>query len=183
MRPCDDGVVARQLLIVRHAKSAWDDPGIDDHDRPLAPRGEKALDRMGRHLADVASPPEVVLCSTAHRAVATLAGVRSALPSDAEVQYEHDLYLAGAAALVDRLQRIDETVASAMIVGHNPGLHDLALLLAESGDPELVTRLEATLPTGAIATIEFPEPWSDIGHRSGRLVGLFTPRPPRSGVR
>jgi len=171
--------MGRHLWILRHAKSSWDDPGLDDHDRPLAPRGQKALRKIRNHLATAEHPPELVLCSTARRAVDTFDGVRHALPSSTLVEIEAELYLADVSSMIVRLRGIDAEVGSAMIVGHNPGLHDLALNLASTGDPEQLRRLRAKFPTGAVATIRFEGDWRSLGSEPGRLEDYFTPRPPR----
>ena len=170
--------MTRHLLIVRHAKSSWDDPQLDDHDRPLAWRGQTVLARIRDHLADRDNPPDLVLCSTARRAVDTLAGVRPTLVTSTRVELAAELYLATAGGLIDRLRQIDADVRSAMVVGHNPGLHLLAVGLAATGDPEQLARLAAKLPTGAVATISFDGGWAELGRRAGRIDGFFTPRPP-----
>jgi phosphohistidine phosphatase len=177
-----DDVIVRRLVIVRHAKSDWSDRSLADHDRPLAPRGVTALVRMRDHLAG-SVPPDLVLCSSARRARDTLDGIRPVLPDDVEVLIEDDLYDASSASLVDRVRQLDEAIASVMLIGHNPGLHDLAVELvgddrdhdAAAGWEQLVTKF----PTGAIAMLSFQETWADIGPGCADLVEFFTPRPPR----
>ena len=168
-------------MIVRHAKSDWTDLSLSDHDRPLAPRGITALARMRDHLADRASP-DLVLCSSARRTLDTLEGILPALDGDVEVRVEDELYGAGVWSLVDRLRRVDDDVTSVMLVGHNPGLHDLAVELAGDGDNDAGAtweQLVTKFPTGAIATLSFDVPWDGMGSGSATLDGLFTPRPPR----
>lgn len=163
-------------MLVRHAKSSWDDPTLDDHDRPLAPRGRRALPRLREHLAAGAWHPEIVLCSTARRTIDTLAGIRPVLADDVEVELDGALYAAGATALLSRVRRLDPALTCAMVIGHNPGLHDLAVVLATDANAGLLERLGAKFPTGALATVVFDGDWSDLPEVGGRLADLFTPR-------
>lgn len=169
----------RDLLLVRHAKSAWDDPSLADHDRPLAPRGAKALRRLRDHLRSAGHRPDVVLCSSARRTVETLGGIRAALPKRTKVEITDELYLADADAMLALLHGHAGKVRCAMLIGHNPGTEDLALLLAGSGEPELLARLEAKFPTGAAASLSFDGAWADLAPGTAHLDDLFVPRPPR----
>jgi len=175
-------VIVRRVVIVRHAKSDWTDWSLADHERPLAPRGIKALGRMRGHLTGSA-PPDLVVCSSARRARETLEGIRPALPDDVDVLFEDDVYDASASWLIDRLRRLDEAVTSVMLVGHNPGLHDLAVELVgdgcDHGDAAEWEQLVTKFPTGAIAMLSFNRSWADIEPGCADLDDLFTPRPPR----
>ena len=113
--------VRRDLLLVRHAKSAWDDPSLNDHDRPLAPRGTKATRRMSDYLAQAEYRPDVVLCSSSRRTMDTLDGIRAALPRRARVELADELYLADANTLLKRLHGLNGKDRCAMLVGHNLG--------------------------------------------------------------
>jgi phosphohistidine phosphatase len=168
----------RRLVLVRHAKSSWDDPTLADHDRPLAPRGVSALAKMRAHASTLELPSLLVLCSTAVRAVATFDGIREALPDDAAVEHDRSIYATDGRTLLDRLRTVDDVYESVLIVGHNPTLQELALALVDSGDAADRRQLEAKLPTGAIVTMSFAGGWGELGHVN--LDGLFTPRPPRS---
>jgi phosphohistidine phosphatase len=145
-----------RLYLLRHAKSSWDEPRLVDHDRPLAPRGRRAAKAMGRYLRRHEIEPDVILCSSATRARQTLE--RLGLP---DARIEPGLYGADAATLRGF---IPET-GSAMLIGHNPGVQDLALSLARSG-PRLA-ELAAKFPTGALATIELD---------TGELIDFVRPR-------
>ncbi len=131
------------LLLLRHAKSAWDDPSVADHDRPLADRGAKALKRLRTYVEQLDHRPDVVLCSSARRTVDTLDGIRAALPKRAEIHVVDEIYLAGADTLLALLRDVRGKARCAMLVGHNPGMQDLALLLAGSGDRGLLSQVEA----------------------------------------
>src|SRR5690348_13288349 len=127
--------MARSLFVLRHAKSSWDDAALADHERPLAPRGRRAAERIAEHLSRTHVEPELVLCSTATRARQTLDLVRPALGSP-KVSLEDELYGASAGGLGARLRRVPDDVESVLLVGHNPGLQDLVLELASAGESD-----------------------------------------------
>src|SRR5579864_6603655 len=124
-----DGRV-RTLLLLRHAKSSWSDPGLSDHERPLAPRGQQAAKRVARYVDSHGLHPELVLCSSARRARETLEVLRPALGAGAKVRFDDVLYVADADELLGRVLAVSDHVDSVMLVGHNPGLQDLAISLA-----------------------------------------------------
>jgi phosphohistidine phosphatase len=161
----------RRLYLLRHAKSSWGDPGLADHERPLAPRGEKAAREMAEHARKGGIEPALVLCSTALRARQTLA----ALSFAGEVSYEDGLYGASAGELVARLRRLPDELGTAMVVGHNPGLQELALLLIEGVGHPALARLHDKLPTGALVTLGFQGPWAALGEGTATLEDLVVP--------
>jgi phosphohistidine phosphatase len=165
-----------QLVLVRHAKSSWNDPTLTDHDRPLAARGHKALRRMRAHLEELGIRPDVVLCSSARRTVETLDGIREALGAHPLVEIDDRLYAAGADRLFARLAVLGDEVRCALVVAHNPGIADLVELLTARDDaaPPL-----DVVPTGAIAVLSFTGPWRDLGPAVTSLDGIWRPRPPR----
>jgi phosphohistidine phosphatase len=171
--------VRRRLLLVRHAKSAWDDPSLADHDRPLAPRGVNALPRLRDHLARGEHRPQLVLCSSSRRTVDTFDGIRWVVAKRARVEVDEELYLADADVLLARLHGVDGDVRCAMVLGHNPGIEDLALLLVGSGDAGLREQLAVKFPTGAAVTLSFDGAWVDLGPGAARIDRLFVPRPSR----
>jgi phosphohistidine phosphatase len=166
----------KTLYLLRHAKSSWDDPSLADHDRPLAARGRKAASRMAVHMRQAKVRPDLVLCSSATRAVQTYELIASALGSTTEVLVEDDLYGAGDAELLIRLNGVADAVGAALLIGHNPGLQDLALALAGDGDTPGLTKIGDKFPTGALATLSVPTPWSTLGPGGAYLAGLATPR-------
>jgi phosphohistidine phosphatase len=164
------------LYLLRHAKSSWDDPALADHERPLAPRGRRAAARIAKHLNREGIRPALILCSSSRRTRQTLEPVVAALP-DVPTQVEADLYGAGDGSLLRRLHRIPDKADSVLLVGHNPGIQDLALALAGRGDAETLARLWAKMPTGALATIATPVTrWRDLRPRGGELVAFVVPR-------
>src|SRR5206468_9550994 len=112
--------MARLIHLLRHAKSSRDDPGLSDHERPLAPRGVTAAGTIAEHFRRARLEPDLVLCSSAVRAVGTLEGVRGALPPSTPMEIDDGLYRADAGDLLDRIRRLPEGVESLLLVGHNP---------------------------------------------------------------
>ena len=166
----------KTLILLRHAKSDWSEPGLADHDRPLAPRGREAAPRMGAWLKAHGPMPELVLCSTATRARETLALALEALGAAPETRFDRGLYLVGAPGVLSRLRRAPDEAATVMVVGHNPDLEQLARRLARTGDAAALARLEEKYPTAGLAVIELPvERWAEAGG-SGRLLAFETPK-------
>ena len=170
----------RRLVLVRHAKSSWDDESLDDHDRPLAPRGQRALESMRAHVATLDLQTLLVLCSTATRAEATLNGLRPSLPDDAAIEHDRGVYDDDAGSLLDRVRRSGDHHATLMVVGHNPTLQDLAGTLVATGDQRDREQLARKLPTGAIVSMTFDGDWPSVGSSQASLESLFMPRRPRS---
>jgi phosphohistidine phosphatase len=165
------------LHLFRHAKSSWTDEGLDDHDRPLAERGRKAAQAMGRYFAAHGIRPDLVLISSSARTRATfelaLGGARPRL----KTAVVDELYLAGAGELLRRIRASDDAVASLMLIGHNPGMHELALALVGEGAVEERRQLARKYPTAALASLEFAvDRWRRLTPGSGRLVRYILPK-------
>ena len=164
----------KRLYLLRHAKSSWKDASLPDHDRPLAGRGRRAAKAVARYLREQDIQPELVVCSTALRARETLARIEPALGTP-DVRVEGDLYAASADALLERLRSVPDDVGSVMLIGHNPGLQELALDLARQSNA--VTELEEKYPTAAIATLELlVTRWQELDRDTAELVALVRPR-------
>lgn len=169
----------RQLLLLRHAKSSWDDPQLADHARPLNARGRRAAAAMARAMRELGLAPEVVLVSSARRTLQTLEAL-APLPDSPIVEPMDALYLAPWEKLLDAVHGVPETARSVLLIGHNPGLHELALALA--GAAAMTTRdgaarrLAEAYPTGALAEFSVATPWRFLEAGGGRLVRFLTPR-------
>jgi phosphohistidine phosphatase len=162
------------LSLLRHAKSSWSDPRLKDFERPLNDRGETAAPRMGAFMARRGLAPDLILCSTAVRARQTLNLALPHLKGAPAVTYEDALYLASSATMLKRLHRIGAEVRHTMIVGHDPGMHALAMELAGSGRSDDLGRLAEKFPTAGLAVIVFDvDAWSEVHWGGGRLK-LFT---------
>jgi phosphohistidine phosphatase len=166
----------KRLSVLRHAKSSWEEPNLDDFDRPLNERGRTAARRIGRELKQRKIGFDLCLASPAGRVRETLDGVAQGYGDFRfEVRFEPRIYAATTEALLDLIRGISEEVESPLIVGHNPGLHELLLRLTSSGD--LRRRVEAKLPTAAFATIELPaKRWADVMAGTGKIVELILPK-------
>lgn len=171
----------KTLVLLRHGKSSRDNPDHADHERPLAPRGRRAAEEMGRLLGARGLLPDLILCSSARRAVETLERALSQWGAAAKVpvEREHGLYLCGRKMLVDRLHDVSDGVGTALLVGHNPDLHDLALFLTGSGDPLALAAIRQKFPTGAVAVLELGKlRWREIDAGTGLLVAFEVPSRP-----
>lgn len=131
---------------------------------------------MGRYMADEEIEPDLVLCSTAARAKQTLELAAAEWNSKPEIRYEDGLYHAGPADMVRMVQALPDTCAHAMLVGHNPGFHALAMGLAGSGNPDLLAAMAAKFPTSALAVIAFEDGWSGVGPGKGTLQRFVVPK-------
>lgn len=169
----------KRIFLLRHLKSSWDYPELDDFDRPLNERGERAGPLVARHIAAHAIRPDVVLCSAARRTRQTLDHVVEVLDS-VPVYYERRLYEATAEKLLKRLRELPAEVESVMLVGHNPGLHKLATGLTEKEVPDVapgLADLRDKYPTGSLATLTAPvHDWTDLESGLCRLRAFVRPR-------
>jgi phosphohistidine phosphatase len=157
------------LLILRHAKSSWKNPGLDDHDRPLNKRGRRDAPRMGRLLQHEDLLPDLILSSTAVRARTTAEMVADTSCYEGTLELTPELYGAEPEVYIDLLGRLDDDYNNVMVVGHNPSLEQLL---------QTLTGTEETLPTAALAKVELEiDAWSELdGSRRGSLVQLWRPR-------
>jgi phosphohistidine phosphatase len=162
------------LYLLRHAKSSWADESVPDLQRPLAPRGRRAAQQLARYLRDHRIAPEVVLCSPALRTLQTLELIQPGLGAHAEVLIEDDLYGAGEDQLLARLRSVPDDVGSVLLIGHNPGIQDLAVLLVGGGADR--DQLRAKFPTAALATIGVARGWARLGPGEAKLVAFRVPR-------
>lgn len=167
----------RTLGLLRHAKSSWDDPALDDHDRPLARRGRDAAPKIGAWLQERPVRPDLVLVSSARRAAETWQLVEPALGSSIRVQSCRALYLAEPPQLLQIVQGTSADVASLLLIGHNPGLGRFANGLLGSGPTKLRQRMREKFPTAAVALIRFAiEDWSLIAPGIGELQAFVRPK-------
>jgi phosphohistidine phosphatase len=173
-----------QLLLLRHAKSSWDDAALPDRDRPLNKRGRRSVAAMRDAMRDLGLAPDVVLVSPARRTQETLAKLE---PWDDTplIEAMEALYLASAKELLGVLRDVNETVRSVLLIGHNPGMHELAVMLAGShgdgGSGDMAKRIAAGFPTGALAEFAVAGPWHQLDAGGGRLVRFLAPRDLRDG--
>jgi len=167
----------RRLMLLRHAKSDWSTPGQRDHERPLNPRGREAAGKMGAYMVRHALIPDLIVASTAKRVVETLDLLLAAFEQEPRHVPEGAVYEAGPNALLDVVKETPRAVHSLMMVGHNPGLGELAALLIASGEVEARQRLLEKFPTAGLAVIDFAlDDWGKLHPRAGRLDRFVVPR-------
>jgi len=166
----------KTLLLLRHAKSAWPD-GVEDHDRPLAERGRRDAPRMGAYMAGAGLEPDVALVSSARRTQETWALVAPAFGRACPSQTVASIYEAEPAAILAAIHAAPQGSGTLLVIGHNPGLEDLAALLAPEGDADTVVRLRSKYPTAGLAVIRFDiERWADVAPGAGWLTAFVTPK-------
>jgi phosphohistidine phosphatase len=164
------------LILLRHAKSSWKNPGLPDQDRALATRGQKDAPVVGRALSANGVAPELILCSSARRTRDTLALMLPELKAEPKVVYDDALYHAPPARMLKMMQGTPAGTSSVMIVGHNPEIQALALDLIGHGPKLLRDRLMAKYPTAGLVVINFPAAgWADVGVNTGTLSLFLTP--------
>jgi phosphohistidine phosphatase len=166
-----------RLLLLRHAKSDWSQPGQKDHDRELARRGRRAAPEIGAYMARHRLIPDRVLCSPAQRTRQTLDLVAEKFPAPPPVTFEARLYNANPDGILQTIRATQRDIRTLLVIGHNPGLQAAATMLIASGDVEARERLKEKLPTAGLAVIDFPfEEWRNLHGKSGRLERFVTPR-------
>jgi phosphohistidine phosphatase len=165
----------RRLVVLRHAKSARPE-GVPDHERPLAPRGLRDAPAAGRWLAEADFLPDLVLCSTARRTRQTWELAAAELGSTPPVRYEPRLYAADDQNILDGVREVPAEVGTLLLIGHNPGLQDLILLLAGEALGGTMQRAQTKFPTSAIAVLTWRGTWSALAPGAALLTDLAVPR-------
>jgi len=160
----------KHLYIVRHAKSSWDSPGLDDYDRPLNSRGKKNAPEMGQRLAKRQVMPDAIITSPAKRAYTTAKKIAAEIPFPrANIQKEPLFYHGSTSDMISILQSVSDDIETLMIFAHNPGLTDLTNFLSGSDI--------YNIPTCGIAEIEFNvSSWAKVGGDTGNLVSFDYPK-------
>ncbi len=165
----------KTLTLLRHAKSAWDDPVARDFDRPLNKRGRRAARTVGAEMRRQGMAFDQVLASPAARVVETLADIAEGYGRSLDPKYEKRIYLASPDTLLELIHEADEGAERLLIVGHNPGLETLALRLTEGGS--LRAELAIKYPTATIAEISLPATrWVEVAPGTGQLTRFIRPR-------
>lgn len=167
-----------QLALLRHAKSSWDQPGLDDFDRPLNDRGRAAAPVMGQVLASLKFVPDVVLCSPSKRTRETLDAIAPYIANaEHHVRFDDQLYLATPDVLAQCIRRAGANAKRILLIGHNPGLQSFAESLARSGDPVLIARLRDKFPTAALAVLSLGGgTFANMETAGAHLEAFITPK-------
>ncbi len=166
----------RRLILLRHAKTERAEPGERDRDRKLTKRGRADAPLIGAYMARHGLVPDLALVSPATRAEETWALVAKALPNAPRVVKEEGIYNAGRDKLIGIIRKARDAHVL-LVVGHNPGLHELAVSLIASGDVEARERVNEKLPTSGLVVIDLPfDDWSRVHPNAGRLERFVSPR-------
>lgn len=168
----------KRLHFLRHAKSSWDAPELEDFERPLAERGERAGAAMAKALAERGVRVDQVLVSTARRTRQTFDAL-CPLFDGVPVVFEQRLYVFSAAKLLDRLRELPDNLSAVLVVGHNPALQELSIALTESQEPQTpdLSALRDKFPTAAYALVSCAvEHWGDLAPGVGRLDAFVRPK-------
>ena len=167
----------KTLTLLRHAKSGWDDPVARDFDRPLNPKGRRAAAAMGREMKTLGLAFDRVIASPAVRVEETIAEVETGYAGALAPEWDRRLYLASAAGMLDVARETDDAVASLLLVGHNPGLEDLVLLLVPDRPGGLRDSVEEKYPTATLVEMTFDtDRWADVAAGGATLTRFIRPR-------
>lgn len=165
----------KTLTLLRHAKSGWDAPVARDFDRPLNARGRKAARAMGREMRRLGLGFDLVLASPAVRVTETLTELAQGYGAAVDTQFDEAIYLAPVESLLAQIRAVVDSDARLLLVGHNPGMEQLALLLSGAGP--LRDEIATKYPTGALAEIVFDVThWRDVAPGEGRIARFVRPR-------
>ncbi|HVH37004.1 MAG TPA: histidine phosphatase family protein [Sphingomicrobium sp.] len=167
----------KQLAIFRHAKSDWGNPGLTDFDRPLNKRGRKAAKKVGRELKSRGLALDQIVCSPATRAKETVERFAVGYESVPAVSYEPKLYMCSTGTLIEIINALPDEAGTVMIVGHNPGFHDIVLRMTRPDGNGMREKVGANYPTGAFALIDFPVgSWAEVEPATGEIRQVIFPR-------
>jgi phosphohistidine phosphatase len=167
----------RRLLLFRHAKAERGAPGTSDKARELMPGGRDDAAAMGRYIARHRFRPDLALVSPSTRTRETWQAMEPSIGQPAQAEFDERIYAATPQALLEVLKDAPAEAGTLMLVGHNPGLHELAVLLMATGDVDTRERLREKFPTSALAILDFAlDRWSDLHPRSGRLERFVSPK-------
>lgn len=167
----------KRLCLMRHAKSDWNQPELEDAQRTLNGRGVKSAAFLAGFIVDQGWTPDHALCSTAVRARSTIKPLAERLQGQCAVEYRDDLYMAMPGTLLGAVHQLDDKNDTVLIVAHNPGLEMLAVALADKDSEDLSARMADHFPTGALAVFHFDvEKWADIIEGTGHVAFYGKPR-------
>jgi phosphohistidine phosphatase len=161
------------LHLLRHAKSSWKEE-VGDRERRLNRRGRESARRVGRHLQGAVGALDLVICSSAARTRETMDLILAELPVRPRSLLEDELYAASQEKLMNRLRRLAEDDVNVLVIGHNPGIHELATTLADPNSPRFRMLAASKFPTAARATLRVSDPWSALGRSRYEIVDYVT---------
>jgi len=166
----------KKLYILRHSKAGHSNKKIlDDHERDLTDKGIDLCSYIGSHLKENSHEVDTILCSTSNRTKQTAEYTTEAYGRDVDINFESTLYLATPETILNELYALDDSINSAMVIGHNPGLHQLSILLSGSGDKKKFREMRSNFPPPSLVIFEIDsDKWSDVRIQSGKLIDFVT---------
>jgi phosphohistidine phosphatase len=165
----------RTLVLVRHGKSSWD-YDVDDHERPLSGRGRRDAEALGRFLSQRSMSVDLVLCSTAMRTKQTWDYAKAGGASAGEIQYLREIYHAWVPELLTMIREVPDEVHTLLVLGHAPGIPDLVEHLCVRTESPDWTQMDSKFPTSALAIVNVPGPWAELGKDRAELASFVVPR-------
>ena len=165
----------RTLVLVRHGKSSWD-YDVDDHERPLSGRGRRDAEALGRFLSQRSMSVDLVLCSTAMRTKQTWDYAKAGGAAAGEIQYLREIYHAWVPELLTMIREVPDEIHTLLVLGHAPGIPDLVEHLCVRTESADWTQMDSKFPTSALAIVNVPGPWAELGKDRAELASFVVPR-------
>lgn len=166
----------KTLTLLRHAKSGWDDPVMRDFDRPLNAKGARAAVTIGQEMRSLGLAFDYVIASPAQRVIETVDHLATGYGRAIDPAWDRRLYLASAAMLLDLIHALPSEADRVLLIGHNPGLEELVLLLVADGGDPLRGEVAVKYPTASLAELEIGDSWPALLPGAARLVRFIRPR-------
>ena len=167
--------IGRTLVLVRHGKSSWD-YDVDDHERPLSSRGRRDAEALGRLLSQRSLHPDLVLCSDATRTKQTWDYAKAGGASAGAIDYLRDIYHAWVPELLAMIREVPDDIHTLLVLGHAPGIPDLVEHLCVRTDSPDWTQMDNKFPTSALAVVNVPGSWAELGKGRAELANFIVPR-------
>ncbi len=166
----------KTLTLLRHAKSGWDDPVARDFDRPLNGKGKRAAAMVGWHMRSLDLAFDHVVASPAVRVIETLDEIVAGYGRTLAPIWDRRMYLASSPMLLDLVHGLPAEAGKVLLVGHNPGLEDLVLMLVPDAADTLRDAVEEKYPTASLAELQFEGDWTDLAAGCARFTRFVRPR-------
>tara|TARA_Y100001970_G_C14159549_1_gene817679 strand:+ start:832 stop:1407 length:576 start_codon:yes stop_codon:yes gene_type:complete len=169
--------LAKSLILMRHAKSSWDNSYKDDFDRPLNSRGKENAQMVAKHIHSLGFKPELTLCSSAARCKQTLELIIPYFPTKMHIRYLDELYLAPERTILEMIKSIELSINQMLVIGHNPGLSDLSQSLIYSSNKKNDYFETQQFPTSAASIFEMSiNNWLNLKLSDSKIIDFVTPK-------
>ena len=167
----------KTIFLLRHAKSSWNKPELDDFERPLAPRGIKSAEKIGKYLKKEKLLPDIIYCSKAVRAKETWELVNRIVKKKNNINYKNKLYMANFSDFLNIIKETKDNFKSLMLISHNPGIENFALEIIKNKESEKYKNIDYKYPTGALSIIKFNiKKWNEVTSSTGEIYEFIKPK-------